>query len=51
MALSTTSFDRHFAVGFIVRESNGIYSYSATEVKRQYDRLPFARANADGGRP
>ena len=35
MVLFRTSFDRLFAVGFIVRESNGTYSYSAAEVKQE----------------
>ena len=35
MALFRTSFDRLLTVGFIVRESNGTYNYSAAEVKQE----------------
>ena len=35
IAFFRTSFDRLLAVGFIVRESNGTYSYSAAEVKQE----------------
>ena len=34
MALFRTSFDRLVAVGFIVRETNRTYSYSAADVKQ-----------------
>lgn len=44
MARFRTSFDRLRAVGFIVRESNGIYSYSAAEVKQLNNRPALSQA-------